>query len=251
MLFSNQEIANFINDNFEPCWKSVRDVPTVSIDFGNGKKLKRTLHDNIATFVCHRDGKVIDVLPGVYDPVAYKKQLEDLKLASEFVLDRGHLSESKLLEYHHVRAETIKTGRQFSIRRKEIERTISGVEKNMKIVLSPMERLRGSFNGASRANAESLPAKTARSKTKQSKTTTAKIAETLNGRLAVDTKINETHRRQQIHGYILQKGLTTPDEMHKWLYREVLHADLDDPYMGLRDILFENYPFQVEDESSE
>ncbi len=245
MLFSNQEIANFINDNFEPCWKSVRDVPTVSIDFGNGKKLKRTLHGNIATFVCHQDGKVIDVLPSVYDPAAYKKQLEDLKLASEFVLDRGHLSESKLLEYHRVRAEIIKTGKEFSIQRKEVARsTISGVEKSMKIVLSPVERLRyrGSFNVASRANAKSSEVETTKS---------AKIAETLNGRLAVDTRINETQRRQQIHDYILQKGLTTPDEMHKWLYREVLHADLDDPYMGLRDILFENYPFQEEDESSE
>ena len=71
--------------------------------------------------------------------------------------------------------------------------------------------------------------------------------ETLDDRLVIDTRINEQHRRIQIHQYILQKGLTTPDDMHKWLYREVLHADLDDPYMGLGKVLFENYPFAKED----
>ena len=33
-----------------------------------------------------------------------------------------------------------------------------------------------------------------------------------------------------------------PDKLTKWLYREVLHADLDDPYLGLGKALFENYP---------
>ena len=76
---------------------------------------------------------------------------------------------------------------------------------------------------------------------------TTSPAETLNDRLKVDTQINEKTRRLQIHRYILQKGLTTPRDMHKWLYREVLHADLDDPYMGLGKVLFENYPFIRED----
>jgi hypothetical protein len=33
----------------------------------------------------------------------------------------------------------------------------------------------------------------------------------------------------------------------KKLYKEVLHADLDDPYLGLGPTLFAGYPFAGED----
>ena len=34
-----------------------------------------------------------------------------------------------------------------------------------------------------------------------------------------------------------------PDAMTKWLYRDVLDTDLDDPYLGLGKVLFSNHPF--------
>ena len=42
-------------------------------------------------------------------------------------------------------------------------------------------------------------------------------------------------------------SVVAPGGITKWLYREVLHADLDDPYLGLGDLLFANYPFAAED----
>jgi hypothetical protein len=38
-----------------------------------------------------------------------------------------------------------------------------------------------------------------------------------------------------------------PDEVTRPIYRDVLHADLDDPYLGLGEALFANYPFAQED----
>ena len=35
MLFSNDAVASFVNNNFEPAWECVRPVPLVHIDFGN------------------------------------------------------------------------------------------------------------------------------------------------------------------------------------------------------------------------
>jgi len=34
-----------------------------------------------------------------------------------------------------------------------------------------------------------------------------------------------------------------PADVTKQLYREVLHADIDDPYLGLGETLFKDYPF--------
>ncbi|MFK7767519.1 MAG: hypothetical protein AB8B55_09890 [Mariniblastus sp.] len=263
MLFSNDEIAAFINENFEPCWKSVRKVPTVSIDFGNGVKLKRTLHGNIAAYVCDSKGSVIDVLPGVYDPVAYKKQLEDLKLVSEYVSVHGVILESKWLGYHKTRVSTIGSGEEFEVKRMPVGRaTNSGVEQSLEIVLNPEKRQgteqearggragRGTGQGgdAEAVNRDSIKRQSGVEEFQNGKTLAKKL--TLNDRLAIDTRINETERRVQIHNYILQNGMTTPDGMSKWLYREVLHADLDDPFMGLGEILFENYPFEKEDQAN-
>ena len=50
-----------------------------------------------------------------------------------------------------------------------------------------------------------------------------------------------------IHEYLAKNGPNAPDEMTKWMYREVLHADLDDPYFGLKKVLFGTYPFAEED----
>ena len=80
MLFSNEKVAAFINNNFEPAWESVRPVPIVRIDFGEGAVVTRTLNGNIATSVCTRDGLVLDVLPGIYQPDAYLEQLDQFRL---------------------------------------------------------------------------------------------------------------------------------------------------------------------------
>ena len=65
--------------------------------------------------------------------------------------------------------------------------------------------------------------------------------------LREDTQLNETVRRRQIHAMLASKGLIRPREIAKPIYKEVLHADLDDPYLGLGNILFANYPFAKED----
>ncbi|HMP60463.1 MAG TPA: hypothetical protein PKD86_14035, partial [Gemmatales bacterium] len=68
MLFSRTDLAEYIQDHFEPVWQEVRSVPLVHLDFGAGQRLTRTLHGNIATWVCLPDGSAADVLPGLRRP---------------------------------------------------------------------------------------------------------------------------------------------------------------------------------------
>jgi hypothetical protein len=65
--------------------------------------------------------------------------------------------------------------------------------------------------------------------------------------LAEDTRQNETGRRRQIHEMLAGAGLRKPEALTKRLYKEVLHADLDDPYLGLGTTLFAHYPFAREE----
>ena len=80
MLFSDDQVAQFINARFEPAWEMVREVPIVRIDFGGGKVVTRTLHGNILTSVCAADGTLLDALPGIYTAAAYRDQLDQFRL---------------------------------------------------------------------------------------------------------------------------------------------------------------------------
>src|SRR5262249_38516956 len=62
--------------------------------------------------------------------------------------------------------------------------------------------------------------------------------------LVEDTQVNEKARRLLIHNEFVERSAATPQQVCKWLYREVLHADLDDPYLGLGKVLFASDPFR-------
>jgi hypothetical protein len=78
-LYSNKGISDFLRTNYVLHWQSVRPVPRVTIDFGDGRKLERTLTGNSAHYVLASDGTPLDVLPGLYSPVAFQQWLWDLR----------------------------------------------------------------------------------------------------------------------------------------------------------------------------
>lgn len=77
-LYSNKEISDYLRDNYILHWQSVRPVPRVTIDFGDGRKLERTLTGNSAHYVLDSDGQPLDALPGLYSPQAFQAWLERL-----------------------------------------------------------------------------------------------------------------------------------------------------------------------------
>jgi hypothetical protein len=68
--------------------------------------------------------------------------------------------------------------------------------------------------------------------------------------LVEDTKINETLRRRAIHEKLAATGRVKPEDVKKWLFKEVLAADLDDPTLGIGELLNKRYPFAEEDASA-
>ena len=229
MLFSSDEVANFINAHFEPVWESVRPVPMVMIDFGNGHKITRTMNGNVATHACNADGTVLDILPGVYTADVYRQQLEQLLLLHRYALMAGPDRLSvRLKDYHDTQAARLEKKEPVNVLM-EVRGgpSILAVENTVRLLA------RG---GTNRAAARSA-------------ITPNPPAEQLAGwkQLAEDTRINETVRRLQIHKKLAELGSVKPTDVTKWLYKEVLHADLDDPYLGLKEILDKQNPFVSED----
>jgi len=100
-LYANEEISQTLRENFVLHWQSVRPVPKVTIDFGDGRKLERTITGNSAHYILTPDAEVVDCLPGLYGPKAFLRKISDgLSLARQVAAlapsDRG----AKLAEFH-------------------------------------------------------------------------------------------------------------------------------------------------------
>jgi hypothetical protein len=212
VLFSNEQVARFINQNFEPAWEMVRPVPLVRVDFGNGNVVTRTLHGNIAGYVCAADGQVVDIVPGIYTPPAYQAALEPIRRLAVDVarLERGERP-NRLRDYH--------------------QRQAAHLRNQPAPAVPPNEQLPPADRGKrvmERRLEQTLQQTLARWQA-----------------LANDTRINERNRRLQIHER-LTRAAVVPEQIKKWLYKEVLHTDLDDPYLGLGSVLLGDDVFREE-----
>ncbi|HLM01721.1 MAG TPA: hypothetical protein VK400_11755, partial [Pyrinomonadaceae bacterium] len=58
-------------------WKSVRPAPKVTIDFGDGRKIERTLTGNSIHYLLDESGAIIDALPGLYSPQSFLKYVAE------------------------------------------------------------------------------------------------------------------------------------------------------------------------------
>lgn len=79
VLYPNAEISKYLRENYILHWRSIRPAPRITIDFGDGRKIERTITGNSIHYVLSPDGKVIDAIPGLYSPVAFQKYLTQSK----------------------------------------------------------------------------------------------------------------------------------------------------------------------------
>jgi len=100
-LYANQEVSRFLRERFILYWSSERPVPRVTIDYGDGRRLERTTTGNSAHYILDEEGNVLDVLPGLYAPTAFVRELESsLALAA---LVRGKSADERanlIVDYH-------------------------------------------------------------------------------------------------------------------------------------------------------
>jgi hypothetical protein len=233
VLFSREDVSNFIMQNFEPAWEMVRPVPIVRIDFSNGTVATRTLHGNVASYVCALDGQVLDILPGLYTPDVFTTALEQPK---NLAAAMSRLEPAQRLEhlrgYHRDRAAALRTAQLAEALRaaqnanRPPVSTPRIVDLGKRTLERRTEQLVLTQVAANQNTAGPLPR------------TAAELAGWQP--LVADTRRNETERRLMIHERFTSADAVRPEQIKRWLYRDVLHADIDDPTMGLGRDMFDD-----------
>jgi hypothetical protein len=108
LLYANKQINPILRNKFVLHWASERPVPVVTIDFGDGRKIKQTLTGNSAHYLLDDSGRPLDVLPGLYSPKEFEKWLtQGEKLATNWKAESGETREQSLQKWHEERVSSI------------------------------------------------------------------------------------------------------------------------------------------------
>jgi hypothetical protein len=107
-LYANAELSRWLRDTFVLHWSSERPVPKLTIDFGDGRRIATTMAGNSAHYVLDADGRVLDVLPGLMTPRAFRDELEAVVELAGRLDGTSAGDRARLLEEHHAgRVEAI------------------------------------------------------------------------------------------------------------------------------------------------
>ncbi len=79
LLYPDSYNQTLLHDKYILHWQTVRPAPKVTVDFGDGRKIVRTLTGNSIHYVLDSDGAVIEALPGLYNSDEFRKFLNQAK----------------------------------------------------------------------------------------------------------------------------------------------------------------------------
>jgi hypothetical protein len=108
VLYANKTVSDVLRERFVLHWKSVRPAPRVTIDYGDGRKLERTLTGNSIHYILDTQGRVVDALPGLYGPQAFLRGIEQAETVVKQTAGQTEEERNKLLNrYHRDRVDAI------------------------------------------------------------------------------------------------------------------------------------------------
>ncbi len=260
MLLSDDKVAKFLNEQVVPCWESLRPAPKVNIDFGDGRKLTRTLQGNTVMYLCLADGRVVDALPGVYTPADFLAQVNQ---GLTFLREKGNKPTwEQVHAWHQTQTSTAVRSEMMRIMvsKARVESPLLnalGAKVDLKAALSPSAQgtaaaapvdAKGAFEAVS-ARIEDVskqPSTGERLKASYREMPPEKrpSAEEM-GRQAVaaDSRANVQLVRPAVHLlFATYTDLPSVSTCKDDVYKRVLHVPIDDPYFGLADVLVPGTP---------
>ena len=103
-LYANRAVSDRLRGGWILYWESVRPAPHMTIDFGDGRRIERTVTGNSLHYVLDSEGEVLDVLPGLVGPGAFLRALaQDEELAARVAASTGEERKSLIAAFHRER----------------------------------------------------------------------------------------------------------------------------------------------------
>jgi hypothetical protein len=247
VLYANEEVSKALRERFILHWKSVRPVPKVTIDFGDGRKLERTITGNSIHYILDAEGRVVDALPGLYGPKAFLRGLTNAEeTASKLAKLDASRREIVLREYHKERLGQLTAGRDADLAKLsipassiEMDRLDSAGRSEAWPRIAQLHaddaRLDSSSRSLMRSKAVSArdAARVAMSKTRV-EDPMLKVLVPFERSVAEDTVRNEYVLHAKLHEWLAGgSGSMAVDALNEKVYAELFLTPSSDPWLGL------------------
>ncbi len=243
-LYANQEISRTLREKFVLHWQSVRPVPRITIDFGDGRKIERTVTGNSAHYALTSDGRPIDALPGLYGPAAFLGWLGRVEHLAATLHQAGEAQRGEVLQaYHQRRLQQIDANWRGDLAK-------AGLDDSLAIAATTDEALwrqvAALHAGAATLDAASLQLIRAQNpnalQAGRLAVTKARIEDplvrlvaNLQADIALDTVRNEYQLHRRIHiAFAAGQGIVAGvNPLNEWVYAELFLTPSSDPWLGL------------------
>ena len=195
-LYTDRKVIAALQLNYVLHWESLRPVPVITIDFGDGRQIKRTITGNSIHYVLAPDGVVLDALPGLYDAKTFSDELTEIAIAARAVSPDQRNDQRQRLAY-----QIKMSGKP------QPERRLTDAERAAPVAF------------VKRAEEE----------------LTMRSVRNPSDNVAADTWQNQRLFRPQILQWLsegLDRDLPT---LNRRVYAQLFRTPLDDPMMGLRE----------------
>jgi hypothetical protein len=245
-LYPSAEINGILKDRYILHWESVRPAPRVTIDFGDGRKLERTITGNSIHYILDPDGNVVDALPGLYSATVFAAELaaaaamESGDSAAHLTAARISATRRRLLNAWAADLVQLSIklpgGRPWSESDLE-QRTGDATWLRM----AQMHEAETTYDARAR---ELMVRKFPSAETAAPIAASKQIAETpmlrrlanLNRTVSLDTVQNNYMRRTKILAFLAgqtKESRLSLTAVNNWVYSQVFLTPPDDPWLGL------------------
>jgi hypothetical protein len=209
LLYADPSVASYMRQNFVLHWESVRPVPEVTIDFGDGRVLKRTLTGNSIHYVLDAEGRVVDGLPGLYSATPFLAALgRAVPVARRSSALDGPERLALLTAYHRDQLTT-----------------------SLQLIGSRPERLNVALVESQYPTA--LEASEVALTKMVTEVPMLRMLNRLERSVAKDTEFNERVLHRQIHEWLAREAEPDLETFNERVYAELFLTPSSDPWLGL------------------
>ncbi len=240
-LYPHGAVRSVLAERFVLHWQSVRTVPIITIDFGDGRSIKRTITGNSLHLVLDAQGRTVDVLPGLYGAGFFARvirQAEPLaKRAANLDDDQFSRELAKFHQQQLSNQETRWSEDWKQLGAESVPNLGNELDDAAWAKLAEHYQREVALDGATVAAVRSKRAADVAGRLAMSKSGTEigpmRLIQNLIPLIGQDSVKNEYNMHYKIHQWLAQGGVPERDVLVGRIYDELFLSPLNDPWYGL------------------